>query len=494
MSSKRTSLVTEPGVIAITQEESKLKAVQLVRRGGTFELLWAKSGEAGQSDLGAFAVECNSSAGSAVQTETDKSRIIVAGFDSAGVVFYRINVPAVREEEIAAMVKLQAESRLPLPAEQMELAWRAGSAQNGQVAVTIAAAKREHLRRFVESVRGFEPAKILLDCEGIVKAWRTFFSGNDEPAVVVSVGERNTQVCLAERGRLANAVSLDMGLEDFSGAGRLAGRTETADRFAQDMRSVLELFGYAAATAVSVFVLSDGGSVIKDIVSCLRSAGLNVEAALPDVQKLAARMELGIEGIYEYRVPIGLASMALDGDAEELNVFERLYKAAGEEVKKHWYYSPKVSGTIAVVMLALLAGVFCAVDLASDRHLGRLEERGDFEQLEERQELIRTVARQRPDLLQLLSEISSSEGEGILLNSFHFKMGQPVRISGQAGKAEQFIKFEKSLQEKKGVKELNEEDLSADKESKKLKFTITFDYGSFTKKKSRAQVSGLGKL
>jgi len=497
MSDNIADVGTRLSVIVIAQEESRLKAVQLVKQGRTLELLWTKSGKASEVDMGAFAGECDLPAGPVVRTEMGKDKVAVAGFDSAGVVFYRVNVPAVKEEEIAAMAKLQAETRLPLPAEQMELAWRAGKVEDGQVSITIAAARREHLQGFVEKVRGFEPAKILLDCEGIVKVWRTFFCGNDEPAVVVSMGERNTQVCLAESGRLINAVSLDMGMEDFSAAGVLTEQTETAERFAQDMRSVLELFGYAGPTAVPVFVLSDGDRVIESIVSCLESTGLNVRAALPAPflltqesrgPKLTAQKELGIKDIHEYRVPIGLALMVLDGDAEELNVFERLYNPAKKKAKKHWFYSPKATGAIAAVMLTLLVAVFYVADVAGDRHLGKLSAEANLKGFIQRQTLIKTVARQRPDLLGLLSEINSGDSQGIMLDSFHFQKGQPVTISGQADKTEQLDKFEKSLQSRKGIRNVIEESATEDEKAKKVNFTIKFDYKSFARTRSRAQI------
>ncbi|MHC4666437.1 MAG: hypothetical protein ACYS9T_10880 [Planctomycetota bacterium] len=486
MASKKTDTVTVTDVVSIAQEEDKLKAVRLVRQGGALRLFWTKSAEAGRVDIETFAAECDLPARTAVSTEENRGKVAVAGFDSAGAVFYRINVPAVKKEEIRAIVELQMETRLPLPAEQIEFAWRPGTAQDGQVAVTIAAAKREHLQEFVETVSGFEPATIVLDCEGIVKTWRAFFSGSYETAIVVSMGSRNTRVCLAESGRLVNAMSLDIGTEDFPGAGGVAAGTEAAERLAQDMRGVLELFGYADPVAVPVFVLSDGGRAIKNVVSFLSSAGFNVKAAVPDVHKFSAHGELGPEDVYEYRVPIGLACLALDGDVQELNVFERLYEPAGKEVKKPWFYSLKVTGAITAGVLALLVIVLYLVDVANERHLSRLGTEANFKQLMRRQMLIRTVARERPDLLALLNELSSSESEGILLDSLSFEKGEPVSVSGQAGGAEQVYKFQESLGDRKGITNVMIQSQGKDPKGDKFKFTITFHYSYFTKRKGRA--------
>jgi len=484
MSNDKINMETRPSVIAIAQQDSKLKAVELRKESGAFEILWTKSSEGSDVDWRLFAAECGLSVETTEHADVDGDRTVVVGFNSAGVAFYRVGVPAVGEEETAAIVKLQAETRLPLPPEQMELAWRTGQMRDGQVALTIVAARREQLQGFVENVRGFEPAKILLDCEGIVKAWSVFFTGDETTAVLVSTGARNTQVCLVEDGRLSNAVVLDVGTEDFAAEGDLVGHTETTERFIQDMRSVLELFGYAERADLPVFVLSDGSAAYVGMVSSLRSAGLNARAALPEIKKLGAEKELEVEEAYEYRVPIGLALCTLEEHADELNIFERLYNPAGEKKKGPWWYSPMVACAIAGVMLVLLVVVSYAVDVASPTAITKRLESSlsdtNMNMLMQRQELIKTVALQRPDLLDLLNQVSESGDRGIKLESLYFKKGQRVTIIGQADGNEQLYSFEKSLQDRKSITDVKMTS-SPDAKSKKLKFTITFHYKSFTK-------------
>ena len=485
MNNDKINMKTPLSVIAMAQEESRFKAVELRRKGGAFEVLWTKSSKGTDADWRLFAAECGLSVEPTAHVDVDGNRIVVVGFNSAAVAFYRIGVPAVGEEETAAIVKLQAETQLPLPAEQMELAWRVGQMRNGQVAVTMAAARREPLQGFVENVRDFEPTKILLDCEGIIEAWRAIFSAEEKDAVVVSMAARNTQVCLAEDGRLSNAVVLDMGTED------LAEQPETIGRFVQDMRSVLDLFGYAEPAKLPVFVLSDGSAAYVGIVSSLRSAGLNARAALPDIKKLRAQTELQVEEAYEYRVPIGLALMALEGRTNELNIFERLYQPAKKEEKRHWLYSPIVACAIAVVMLVLLVVVSYAVDVASPGAIEKRLEASlsdiDMNMLMQRQKLIKTIALQRPDLLDLLNQVVESGDRGIKLESLYFKKGQLVTINGQAPGNEQLYRFEKSLQDRTSIKDVkmtstrDTRSSTRDTRGRGLRFTITFHYKNFTK-------------
>jgi len=486
MNDSKTNSHTWRSVVAIAKENGILRGVELQRQNGSFEILWAKSHEDTGDGWAAFSSECGLTAEPA---EPATDRTVVLGFSSTGTVFHRASVPAVEDDEMESIVRLQAETRLPLPAEQMELAWRAGQMRDGQVPVTMAVARREHLQAFVSKVQGIKPQKILLDCEGIVKVWKAIFSGAEKNALVLSAAPHSTQVCLVEDGRLSNAVVLDMGMEDFFVAGSDE-QTETSERFAQDMISVLDLFGFTEARQVEIpiFVLSDNDSLHVSIVSSLRLAGLNARLATPDIGKLAVQSEFGVERIYEYRIPIGLALMGFDAGADELNIFERLYSRTDDEGKKHWLYSRKITCAIAAVMLALLALVSYGVDVASpkaiEKRLKATVSDEDMDMLVKRQGLIKTIARERPDMLDLLKLVNESGDRGITLNSLYFKKGQVVTLTGQASGNDQLSKFERTLQDKKGIENVNCT-ANTDSKTKKITFTATFAYKTFSKKKAK---------
>jgi hypothetical protein len=481
--STKTNIKTPHSVVAIAQEEGKLKAIKLQRQSGATKVLWTKSSEDGAANWRAFAAKCGLSVDPMAHRSPDSHKAVVVGFDSAGVAFYRITVPAVGEEETATIVKLQAETRLPLPAEQMEIAWRADQMRNGQRGFIVAAARKKPLEDLVENVCDFEPTKILLDCEGITKVWKAFFSGNEKLAVVVSMSGQNTQVCLVENGRLCNAMILDIGMEDLTAEDETE-QMQTSERFIQDMISVLELFGYSDQSELPVFMLSNGNSAHMNLVSSLNSAGLDAQIVLPDIKELRTPSEVSIEDIYEYRVAIGLGMMAFETSKNELNIFEHIYRPTLKKEKVYWVYSPKIAGGIAAAMLALFIAVYCVVGIASpvaiEKHLKASASDADLNSLMQRQRLIKSVAQQRPDLLKLLGHINASGEKGIKLESFHFKKGQPVTITGEAPGNEQLYKFEKNLQDRPNINSVKMNP-SRDAKTKKIKFSITFHYRNFTK-------------
>jgi hypothetical protein len=286
---------------------------------------------------------------------------------------------------------------------------------------------------------------------------------------------------------LSNAVVLDIGIEDFS-VDVTEEQSETTERFAQDMRSVLELFGCSNQEELPVFVLSDGSASYVSIVSSLRLAGLNARVATPDINGFMAKSELSDEDIYQYRTPIGLALLALDADSNELNIFENLYNPTQKVVKSHWLYSSTVAFVIASIMLVLLVVVSYAVDIAGPKSIEKRLEASvsdvDMNLLVKRQQLIKTVAQERPDLLDLLKVVNESGEKGITLTSFYFKKGQPVSISGQASSNDQLSRYEKNLQNTKGIEKVNYT-ANTNTKSKKITFTMTFQYKNFSRKTTK---------
>jgi len=103
-------------------------------------------------------------------------------------------------------------------------------------------------------------------------------------------------------------------------------------------------------------------------------------------------------------------------------------------------------------MLVLSLAVFFAVDVASpgviEKRLSASGSEAVIDQLMQRQKLIKAVAQQRPDLLDLLGKVTASGDSGIKLESFHFKKGQPVTISGQLKDADQLYNFQENLRYK----------------------------------------------
>ncbi|MBN2272010.1 MAG: hypothetical protein JXN61_15455, partial [Sedimentisphaerales bacterium] len=294
-----------------------------------------------------------------------------------------------------------------LSADQMEIAWRAGGARNGQMPVTMAVARTGHLKAFVENVRAISPTQIMLNSEGVIKAWRTFFGGDEAIALVVSAFENSSQLCLTENGVLINAVVLDMGTKEFSSVDF---HSEAAERFVRDMKGILEMFGYGGSAELPIYVLSDGSEAVSTMVAALESIGLDAKAVKPDVTRIKQSGQLDAEMIYDYRLPIGLGLVGLEARGDELNIFNRLYDPFKKEEAASGFSLIKRSFAVAVAALVLGVFVWYAVDIAKpgaiDKAVKSVLSETDMKEIMNRQGLRRAIAAQRPDILELIQLVN----------------------------------------------------------------------------------------
>ncbi len=481
------NMKTAHSVIAVVKDDTAFKAVALRKRNGSQEVLWAKSMPVEGGSWEAFAAECGLAAGSKPSARAPQGgETSVVGLDSAAVAFYRIAAPSVGREETAAIVRMQVESLLPLPASQIEVAWRTLPSVNGTADVTIAAARRDILHRFAEEVRPFGPQAIVPACEGTARTWHEVFGERERQASIVSIGVHHTQVCLALNGLVASSAVVDTGMIDLSavtgGDGDPAEGSEVIERFAQDMRTVLASFGWTESAAGPVFVLSDGADGIDRVVAALGTAGVTARVSVPKSQTLELPAELTPADLHRYREPLGLGLMTLDAPATGLDLFGAIRRAHREKKSRSARYSTTLAAIAAVVMLVVFVAVSAAVDFASEKRLTALVNRPEFQEAGERQTLLRTIARHRPDLLGLLAEMSDGENPGVVVDAFHFRKGQAVTVTGQADNAEQMWVFQANLLGRKGIDDVTITNTSSDARTRKIRFTMVFHYRNFTKK------------
>jgi len=476
-------------VIAIStgrNGQGPFKAVKVRKRAAGYELVWKRTFDRPDAaGIESFLREEVSSAESERAMETNEPVIIVA--ESRGVVFYRIDIPPVRDGQVDSVVKMQAEALLPLPAGEMQVCWRVDKPAGGKRGVTIAAGKTGGLRAYAGTARRLGASKILLDYEGLVRAWLELFGGTYGKKVVINIAEADTGVVLADNGRLSCAVTLDVGLEDFS---QRADWRNTAELFVHDLRNALELFGLTDNADAKVVVLSEDTGTYKKLISYLREAGINAHAAVQDPEALKLSEDTASEDVVEYIGSIGAAMLALDTEPDELNLFEDLYSATGTGRASRLAGSLKRPCVITVAMVVLLVLVSYAVDKASlaqlRNHISSTSGNpGETSAgvLIEQQQMRKAVAAQRPDMLDFLDKISESSGEGMMLDMITFKKRQAVTIGGSCKTYDQLYEFQKKLGEQSGIKEVRIQSSAVDKKKGKVGFKMTFHYKNFTRKK-----------
>lgn len=446
-----------------------LRAVMLKKSYDSYRLVWKKTAGADEN-FGSFAnrVFAPQPCGS----ECDTATANVIGMDTSNVAFYRIEIPPVKEKQVASIINMQAETLLPLPLEQMSIAWNMDSLRDGKHPVMIAAAKSDQLQSFVAELEDSQPSQILLNCQGTAKAFTELFGSDEKEFVIVNICPAITEVILIRDGSFAHAVTLDMGSRDFDAEEQ----HYTGDGlFIHDIRDALEVFGCAADTRTYVVSESDGAN--GELILHMRSEGIMAECAVLSGDRLGS--DISSAQICQYLAAIGLGMLVIDGDDDSLNLFEDIYTPRNIQDKTESLGSLRKPAVIAACMIVLSLFVFKAVDKAN---LATLEAT-DFSDVIARRDTQELIARQRPDMLDVFTKINESCPKGMMLDGFTFQRNSPVSISSTIKDRDKLYKLQQDIDSKKGISNVQIKSQLLDEKKKQINFKMTFDYKNFTKKR-----------
>ncbi|MCU0917545.1 MAG: hypothetical protein MUC88_23715 [Planctomycetes bacterium] len=294
-------------------------------------------------------------------------------------------------------------------------------------------------------------------------------------------------MCLVDNGEVAHAAVLGTTMGDLAASGGQDGpgpANHLVERFAQDMKTILGSFGWNGSSRWPILVLSDGGAAFDRIVASLNAADLPARASVPDVRRLKTPAGFTVRELYEYRTPLGLSLLALEKPSGVLNLFERIAEQEEQQKTISAWRNVLLAGAAAVLVLVILIVTSYWTDVAAAQRWTELAAKPEFEAQRQHQTMLKTVARHRPDLLQLLADVNAGSNDGVVLDTLHFKKGQVVTVTGQAASMEQVWKFEANLrgQKAKGIDTVVLANQVVDAKTRRIKFTITFTYKSFSKK------------
>ncbi|MDH7598667.1 MAG: PilN domain-containing protein [Sedimentisphaerales bacterium] len=493
-----------PTLVAIAQEADRLRAVGIQTGPEGPKVVWTRSTEPGQMDWVAFANACGVATDQGQNQRRRINQMLVVGLRPVGVAFYRLQLPPVPHSQLDSIIRMQVEARLPLAADQIEMAWRQLATGHDHITALVAAARRRHVQGLVDQVRPLAPKRLYLSSEAMVKAWVRLFDDGLKDVAVMSLESHNTQVCLVDHGVLGDMGMIDLGLDDLCGQDC----EDAQQQFILDLRSILEAFPRRAdGTARPLMIMSDGSSRFDQVVQVLQTNGLEANCVRPRPE--ASSLGLTCEQLYEYRTAIGLALIAID-DEDGLQLFINLYQPIDQQAQQEVVSTRAATGLVIVALVGALIVAY-VTDVAMAKKLKGLVERYKLLDLKSQLDTREQVSRYRIDILGLLSEINSAvpsgparqpmpdpnaadrgpgmergprfgRSGGIVLDSFSFKRGQTITIEGQADSPEDLYRFEEALRKKEGIRSVETKKSTQDKQTNRIKFSINFHYKNFTQK------------
>lgn len=489
-------------LVAISFEGSEYKAACLVGTSAAMKVMWVKNANMNETPFADFAEQCGLSMLPPGGEKSKADAGFVLGYDSTGVIFYRISVPASDPKEVEKIIRIQTEAHLPLAPEKVQIAWEKTDSSKGHLDVTVAAAAKDNLQKFLSRVKGYGPQQIYLDCEGLVKTWLKFYAPSDiDSAIIVSINKYNSHVCLIKSAKLANAAKIDIGLSDFVDESQTHVDGSAVEGFIQDLTGTLEHFDCSQIDSIPIYILSPGAEdaqedqasrednlsttkVINIVVEQIRKMSLpvNVTEFTQPVSKYQVLADSS-DCLYQYRIPIGLGMMAMD-KKHGLGIFDSLYRTKKEAEKKSQFVSTKAAVVLFAIMVILAAMAVYFTDVWSEAKYSGLTAQGDYQTIAESHRVMKEIAGYRLDPVKLIADINSVQVKGILLSGLDVRRGKQIKVSGYANNNDVLYKFEDGLMAMKdsGISNAKIQSSSEDKKSKKIKFDITFDYKEFSDK------------
>ena len=159
-------------VTAVARQARQVRSVELRHKGRSLELMHLEQADSWQAL--ARQAKVLSESGQRLRVAHHE---VVAGLEAVGVAFYRMTLPKVGPQETDAMVRMQAETRLPLSVDQMGLDWKTIEVTDAECTAVVAAMRKNSPG--VNEAVSLEPDHIVTEADALVQMWRW---GCDETA------------------------------------------------------------------------------------------------------------------------------------------------------------------------------------------------------------------------------------------------------------------------------------------------------------------------
>lgn len=399
-----------------------------------------------------------------------------AGVIDSEIIYYGFDLPDVGRDELEKLVGGQVEGLSPLPMEQVGWSWRLGSSSENQRHIEAAVVRKKSLESAVgptETIKGVpgqaEATVMALPvAAGLVRGLRACFADFAERSAVLRLRDGECVLACAEGASLCRAWVLEI-----SGADGWAGH------LARDAMACLE--SSQGQVRPEVYAVCRDKGVAAAVCEGFAEMGVEANAIEPDEAKLTVLGVAEAKDVYDNVEVIGLAFGAME-KAVEFD-FCRLPKKSHKQaaLSGRRLVGAAAAALAAALCCVLALGWFSRKELAAVREVLSREYQGvSGSAVLERAGLRESIARQRPEMLEVLGAIGSSVPEGMLIDSFVFKKGQPVRITGRARDFEAVYGFQKKLDGRSGISQVRLWEPRVEDKDKQVLFRITFNYRHFS--------------
>ncbi|HOK67046.1 MAG TPA: PilN domain-containing protein [Anaerohalosphaeraceae bacterium] len=402
----------------------------------------------------------------------DGALALAVGIDSSCVGFYRLEVPSLPAPQLVAVVRTQAEGYLPLPVSAMRLAWRIDKHLSENRCI-LTAVKNDLYEHVSKPLPADASVSIAPDLVGLLTAWRTFFHPAPGPqeTVLLKLTPHQVSAVLAEEGRLLGAARIDIDPQ------------APLELLKTDLIQMLESLT-PQIRSKPIFVLDTQADPFPSLIDDLRQENFQVQPCRPSPEKTKRLARLTPETAADCPEALGLALLALDGQAVDFD-FTIEQTEPAPSLRQQLFSAPvrRTALSLVLAVVLVLIGLYWKdkTELRIlQQQLSTAEKGQTAQQMLQMMEFRKQVAAARPDLLELLDLLRQTQPEGLLLDQFLFERGKPVELRGVAASYEQAYQFQKNLQQRNELRQVQLIEPTLDEKTKKVNFRIRFLYRNFS--------------
>ena len=396
---------------------------------------------------------------------------VVVGVDSSRLRFLGIRIPVVEQIQRYPLIQTQAEGMLPLSADQVSLAWRTEQDSQGLLCRTVAVRKEllQSVLNQSEQIQAVTPEAV-----GLAKAWERFGRISEQQCILLYRRKNDFLVAMLRDEHLQRSAVVDAeGADLWNGV--------PSGLLFQDILTEIEGMGAECEQKLPLYILSENtqDDFLDALNTQIQELGWKTEVVfLEDFP----RQDCGLEVLEAFGLALtAITDQCVDYDfqqAETLGQPEETNANAGMQLRK------AIMITIALLVFALGISYWSIKKDVKLLHRVMAASHEDLtvQQVLAEQAYRETVARARPDMVDLFQRIQKCQGS-ILLDTVEFEKGKPAKITATADSYDAAYQFQKELEarNKNVITKTKLLEPRLDQKGNKVKFTITFHYRNFSK-------------
>lgn len=394
--------------------------------------------------------------------------MIAAAADTAQVGFYPFAVPLVEGPKLEVFISAQAEAVIPMPLTQAAFTWRIVQQDSAVQRGFLCAVRRSYVQELMGLAVG-RVGSILPDVTGLARAWAAMFESTSQPALLIQLRRHHCILALCEQEKLIRAAAADWDGPSIT-------------TLLRDLPSLLETLQVSSSIP---FYITGLESEAKALCEALTNAGKTTFLWRISENKIhALGLTTAPAEVLDCPQAAGLALAAMDGESPEFDFIRRPKTQTDAVVawdKKALIRSLSIAAAVLFLFLAVSYRTAQKEIRAIQQALTAAHQDTTGEKIIARQQMRERIAKARPDVQELLTTLNTCAGNDILVDSFNFKKGQPVRIVAKTGSFERVYAFQKKLQECSGISGVKLISPTMDEKKKQVQFTMTFAYRNFSR-------------